>query len=216
MVLKTDTLYNEVKKGRIKKDNVNVRVTRGKNYWEAAKWYLKAADQDDAEAQKKLADLFAEGKGVGKDPLTAIEWYRKAINNYGKNNDFESAYKVGKILIPYIKEEYIKAPASNKKQYANDLGGLSFHAILQKEYVEAEAAAKEAIAADETQHWIYTNLAASLLLQGKVAEAETIYTQWKTEFKWAFLNDFRLFEDMNILTDEQKKDVEMIKNKLRE
>jgi tetratricopeptide (TPR) repeat protein len=123
---------------------------------------------------------------------------------------------VGKILIPYIKEEYIKAPASNKKQYANDLGGLSFHAILQKEYVEAEAAAKEAIAADETQHWIYTNLAASLLLQGKVAEAETIYTQWKTEFKWAFLNDFRLFEDMNILTDEQKKDVEMIKNKLRE
>jgi TPR repeat protein len=216
MVLKTDTLYNEVKKGKIKKDNVNVRVTRGKNYWEAAKWYLKAADQDDAEAQKKLADLFAEGKGVGKDPLTAIEWYRKAINNYGKNNDFESAYKVGKILIPYIKEEYIKAPASNKKQYANDLGGLSFHAILQKEYVEAEAAAKEAIAADETQHWIYTNLAASLLLQGKVAEAETIYTQWKTEFKWAFLNDFRLFEDMNILTDEQKKDVEMIKNKLRE
>lgn len=217
VVLKTDSFsYHENINGGKGTYNGHLDFSVGLNYQEAAKWYQKAAEQDDAEAQKKLADLYAEGKGVKKDPLTAIEWYRKAEQNYGKKNDFESAFKVGKILIPYVKEEYIKAPASNKKQYSNDLGNFSFHAIFQKEYVEAEAVAREAIAADETQHWIYTNLAASLLLQGKIAEAETIYVQWKTELKRAFLNDFQLFENMNILSDEQKKNVEMIKKKLSE
>ena len=204
------------KKVVVKKFNGRLIIT-GVDYQKAAKWYEKAANQNNAEAQKKLADLYAEGKiGVTKDPLTAIKWYRRAIQNFVNENDYTSAFNVGKTLIPFIKEEYIKAPASNKKQYSIDLGRFSFYAILQKEYTEAEMAAREGIAADETQHWIYTNVAASLLMQGKYSEAEATYMQWKTELKRSFLNDFQIFESRNMLSEELKTEIEKIKKMLNE
>lgn len=222
IILRKFDIRNDKKNNTTNKCSTNNKIesyvtdTIPPDYFQALKWYTMAAEQNYAEAQKKLADLYAEGKGVNKNTLTAIEWYRKAIENYRKKNDYALAFKVGKILIPYVKEEYIKYPASNKKQYSSDLGNLSLCAILQKEYAEAETVAREAIAADETQNRGYSNLAASLLLQGKIAEAEAIYVQRKSELKRVFLDDFQLFENMNILSDEQKKSVEMIKKKLSE
>lgn len=87
---------------------------------------------------------------------------------------------------------------------------------MQKEYTEAEMAAREGIAADETQHWIYTNVAASLLMQGKYSEAEATYMQWKTELKRSFLNDFQIFESRNMLSEELKTEIEKIKKMLNE
>ena len=47
------------------------------NSGEAAKWYRRAAEQGDAEAQKRLALLYLQGRGVAKDPREAEKWYRK-------------------------------------------------------------------------------------------------------------------------------------------
>lgn len=45
---------------------------------EAVHWYLKAADQGDAEAQFLLGQMYAGGRGVARDETQASQWFRKA------------------------------------------------------------------------------------------------------------------------------------------
>ena len=42
------------------------------------KWYRKAAEQGNAEAQSKLAGMYANGQGALQDYQAAMKWYRKA------------------------------------------------------------------------------------------------------------------------------------------
>ena len=48
------------------------------NRLEAAKWFRKAAEQGDPEAQNSLGFCYAEGQGVPHDIDEAMRWYRKA------------------------------------------------------------------------------------------------------------------------------------------
>lgn len=53
------------------------------NYSAAAKWYQKAADQDDADAQYHLGALYLIGLGVAQDNKQAFKWYKEAaIQNH--------------------------------------------------------------------------------------------------------------------------------------
>ena len=45
---------------------------------EAVLWFSKAADQDDADAAFNLGSLYYLGRGVAKDEVKAVEYYRKA------------------------------------------------------------------------------------------------------------------------------------------
>jgi TPR repeat protein len=45
---------------------------------EAVKWYLKAAQQEQADAQNWLGDLYQDGIFVPQDDAEAEKWYRKA------------------------------------------------------------------------------------------------------------------------------------------
>ena len=45
---------------------------------EAVKWYRKAAEQGNADAQNWLGWMYQNGKGVPPDDAEAVEWYRKA------------------------------------------------------------------------------------------------------------------------------------------
>jgi TPR repeat protein len=49
-----------------------------KNYYEAANWYRKAAEQGDAFGQSNLGVMYQNGYGVEKDEFEAIKWYQKA------------------------------------------------------------------------------------------------------------------------------------------
>ena len=51
------------------------------NAAEAAKWYLKAAEQGMAAAQKNLAQLLASGKGIQRNFVEAYKWYEISIPN---------------------------------------------------------------------------------------------------------------------------------------
>ncbi len=42
------------------------------------KWYRKAAEQGDADAQHNLGWMYANGKGVIENDKEAVKWYRKA------------------------------------------------------------------------------------------------------------------------------------------
>ena len=45
---------------------------------DAVKWFRKAAEQGDVEAQFGLGVCYSGGKGVAKDTVEAVKWYRKA------------------------------------------------------------------------------------------------------------------------------------------
>ena len=69
---------------------------------------------------------------------------------------------------------------------------------------------------DDTQHWIYTNLAAALLFLGKTKEAETICRQCKDELKEAILDDFKAYAEAGVTPRKYERDVEQIKHVLNE
>lgn len=49
-----------------------------KNEDEAFKWYLKAAEQGDAEAQFRVGCAYDLGEGVAENKTKALNWYTKA------------------------------------------------------------------------------------------------------------------------------------------
>ena len=50
------------------------------NYFEAKKWYQKAADKDFASAQYNLALMYANGQGVQQDNKQALYWYQRSAD----------------------------------------------------------------------------------------------------------------------------------------
>ena len=51
-----------------------------RNPVEAVKWYRKAADQGNADAQSTLGNCHDQGWGVAKDMVEAAKWWRKAAD----------------------------------------------------------------------------------------------------------------------------------------
>jgi TPR repeat protein len=49
-----------------------------KDHGEAVKWWRKAADQGNADAQRAMGRCYAKGFGVETDNIVALKWYRKA------------------------------------------------------------------------------------------------------------------------------------------
>jgi len=115
---------------------------------------------------------------------------------------------------------YRRLAQTNPKVYnselASSLGSCSFFLIFTRKYAESEQYAREGFAVDSTQHWIATNLAHALLFQGKYAEAEKIYREYKSELKDSFLDDFRQFAEAGVIPKEREEDVERIKRMLNE
>ena len=48
------------------------------NYTEAFKWYQKAAEQGDADAQCNLGRCYEYGNGIDQNYTEAVKWYKKA------------------------------------------------------------------------------------------------------------------------------------------
>ncbi len=49
-----------------------------KNYKQAAKWFLKAAEQGDSAAQYNIGRMYFDGRGVPQDYKQGIKWLTKA------------------------------------------------------------------------------------------------------------------------------------------
>ena len=130
------------------------------------------------------------------------------IQRYEESGEmYLSALKVYQRLTvadPQVYEPYLVRACNN----------LSFLFLAQGNLEEAERYAREGAKYDSTHHTIYTNLAASLLLQGRYAEAEEIYLRYKEELKEDFLSDFEDFYRRGIIPPEREDDVERIKKLL--
>ena len=115
-----------------------------------------------------------------------------------------------------MKDEYNANPEGWKKNYAEVLGRQAYIAIFQQYFTEAEQLAREGITIDSTKHRIVRSFAAALLFQGKYAEAESIYRQYKAELKESFLEDFNQFAEAGVIPPECEADVEKIKRILND
>ena len=147
-------------------------------------------EPDLAMAQSNLGTLYKDCllyTSDAADELSALEVYQRltAVN-------------------PQVYEPYLVRACNN----------LSFLFLAQGNFEEAERYAREGSKYDFTHHAIYTNLAASLLLQGRYAEAEEIYLRYKEELKEDFLSDFEDFYRRGIIPPEREDDVERIKKLL--
>lgn len=107
-------------------------------------------------------------------------------------------------------------PQQFKDDYVKLLGNQSYTCIFMKQYAKSERYARLALSLDDTQHWIYTNLAAALLFLGKTKEAETICRQCKDELKEAILDDFKAYAEAGVTPRKYERDVEQIKHVLNE
>ena len=141
---------------------------------------------------------------------------QELIKLYNSEKNYEAAYNYNAELLKILKSDYLVNPEKFKNAYTVFLSSQSFYTNLLGKFKEGETYCLEALQVDSTKHIAYTNLAAALLFQGKIEEAEKIYRQYKSEFKDGFLSDFAEYERLQVIPKKYMTDVERIKAMLQE
>ena len=185
-------------------NNLGVLYNNTQRYKESEKMYLSAL--------KICQRLTAANPQVYEPDLADTQYNLGCLYyNIQRYEDSEEMYLSAL-------EVYQRLTAVNPQVYEPYLvracNNLSFLFLAQGNFEEAERYAREGSKYDFTHHAIYTNLAASLLLQGRYAEAEEIYLRYKEELKEDFLSDFEDFYRRGIIPPEREDDVERIKKLL--
>ncbi|MDG2496511.1 MAG: tetratricopeptide repeat protein [Alphaproteobacteria bacterium] len=80
--------------------------TKG-DYPQAVKWFRKAAEQGQVDAQSLLGVSYAKGQGVRQDDAEAVKWYRKAAEQgyAGAQNNLGYMYGLGL----GVRQDYVTA-----------------------------------------------------------------------------------------------------------
>ena len=175
-------------------------------YSEAEQMY-----EESLEIRRKLAK---DNPQVYESDIVSL--YFSLVSLYDITSAYSKSYVLTEEMLPIIKGMYEREPERNKEDYSITIGSHSFCCMFNKEFTKAEQYAREGLEVDPTQTFIYSNLAPSLLFQGKYNDAEKIYKQYKTELKDSFLADFEEFEKAGIIPEIYKSDVEKIKQLLNE
>ena len=154
------------------------------DYVEAVKWYRKAADQGDANAQTSLGYAYHEGKGVPKDYFESVKWYRKAADQGDAiaQTFLGYAYHQGE----GVPKDYFDAVKWYRK--AADQGDAYAQRELGNAYHQGEGVPK-----DKVQAYMYFNLAsatdsvaaearetlAKQMTGDQIAKAQRLTREWK-------------------------------------
>ena len=185
-------------------------------YWLGRTLLLEEKIHEAQEPFQRSLHLARKQVKAGRE--TSLYWeslyYLSLIS--ANEKDYASAYTYNEELLPLMNAMYQKDTEVWQADYSGQMVNQSFYANLLGKFKEGEQYSLEAIKVDSAKRMAYTNLAAALLFQGKVEEAENLYRQYKAEFKEGFLDDFAEFERLNVIPEERKKDVERIKAMLKE
>ena len=75
-----------------------IAADKAKDYPEAARWFRKAAEQGDVDAQLLLGIMYDVGRGVAQDDREAVRWYLKAAEqgDAGAQYFLGAMYKEGR------------------------------------------------------------------------------------------------------------------------
>ena len=181
--------------------------------------YVKIQLYTESEAMYKLAlevyERLAKVNPSAYEPKLAATQYNlgNLYFDLQRNAKSEAMYKSALEVYECLA---MVNPSAYEPVLAMTQNNLAFISNLQGKFTEGEHYSLEALKVNPDNHLAYTNLAAALLFQGKVEEAEKIYIQYKSVFKDSFLEDFAEFERVGIIPDERKADVERIKAILNE
>jgi len=116
-----------------------------RNVKEALKWMRKSADQGLPAGQVGMGVLYENGDGVAEDPVEAVNWYRKVV----EQND-SSAMNNLTLLLATSKNERVRNPqeavalatnavaAANNPDYLDTLAAAYFAAGQTDKAIEAE------------------------------------------------------------------------------
>lgn len=188
-------------------------------YWNFASLYHNTQRYSESEPMYKSAlelyERLAKANPSAYEPnlvMTKIN----LVNLYAQIKQYSLAYNLNVDLLSLLKKLYGEDAGKWKNYYAGQNNSQSFYANLLGKFKEGEQYSLETLKVEPTLHVAYTNLAAALLFQGKVEEAEMLYRQYKSEFKKGFLADFAEFERVGVIPEERKADVERIKVMLNE
>lgn len=124
-------------------DYYNGQNGKQKNYAEAFKWYLKAAEQDNAYAQNQVAFCYQCGIGVKQDYTEAAKWFRKAaeLGLSVSQTNLASCYEYGDGVLQNYSDAiywYRKAAESGEINAQKRLGALYEEGtIVQQNLYEA-------------------------------------------------------------------------------
>ena len=117
------------------------------------------------------------------DPIFT-KCYEGAIilrNKVENQTDGPSKVKSQKEVVEHLEKHFELNPKNPRiRTYlAQSLGTLSWYFLFIKDFESAELSARRGLFLDSQENWIVTNIASSLLFQGRYKEAEKIYLQFK-------------------------------------
>jgi len=172
----------------------------------AAFWYRKAAEQDDAESQYKLGELYQDGEGVEQDIEKAVFWYLKTA----RQGHAQAQKQVGllyheKMKLEKAVEWYQKAAEQGHVDAQLTLGRMYEHAQgVQKDLEQAvfwylEAAKQGDASAQKQLGWMYET--GNGVLQDD-SQAKFWYLQAAQSELLQFINRGRANQEMNYCLSE--------------
>ena len=141
-------------------------------------------------------------------------------DRYANINQYSKAEEYYLKTLKIYKQLAVTNPETFLPYYVESLGNISYYAIFNSHFTDAERYANEALSLDSTQTWVKTNLVTSLLFQGRYAEAEQIALEIMNielngkPIKDAILEDLNDFESKGIIPSDRMADVERLRKVL--
>lgn len=173
---------------------------------------FSAKEEQSLLAKTHLFKHLAENLPVyRREHASALNSLAVYYDNVKKHSESEDAYKDA---LDIYRQLYSEKPEIYKALVARGLSNLSYHYLLTQDNEKAEQFANAGLEADGSAHYIYTNLAMSLLLQGKSQEANDIYIRYRTLLKNDFLEDMNHFESLGLIPEDRKNEIEQLKRLL--
>lgn len=178
-------------KAQLKLGEMSLKGECGKGVEEAVKWFTKAAEAGNAEAQINLGLLYFNGKGVTQSDGEAIKWYRKAA---------EQGNVVGQWLLGTMYADGKGVPkdevqAVNWYRKSAEQGNAVGQRLLGGMYANGDG-----VAQDYVQAYMWLTLAheggdvfaagmrygfAGKMTQTQIDEAKKLVSQWRPKKKGA-------------------------------
>ena len=162
------------------------------DYAEAVKWYRKAAEQGNAEAQSNLGMMYYAGQGVPQDHAEAAKWYLKAAEQGIASAQFNLGLMYDKRQgVPQNFAEavkwYRKAAEQGNAEAQYNLGMMYFAGLgVPKDYALAHLwfhlATSRYPASEKAKREraeLSRDIAASKMTPAQIAEAQRLALEWK-------------------------------------
>lgn len=127
--------------------NIGLMYQQGKfvsqNNGETAKWFYRAAEHNNPDAQNDLGVLYHDGKGVAQNDAEAVKWYLKSAKqgNVMAQNNLGYVYRMGEGVTKNGTEaiKWIQKAANQGSVQAQYNLGLAYHIGMGVAQNDAEA-----------------------------------------------------------------------------